>query len=200
MRLNRIFLITLVLAIILVMVAGILWFLDLMAVISLRDTLENVPIVNKMVYEPEGERNKIKKPLSLEKTPAEKENERLKKESENLVMQINQLKRDYGQLAKQLEVANKHKQTLTAEKESLSSTLESLQLASGEEEASKLSYRKLAGYYAEMKPQAAVSIMDNLSDEVIIGILQYLEDDQVAKILSAMKPERAAELVNKMKQ
>lgn len=200
MRLTRVFLITLVLGIILVIGAGALWFLDLLAVINLRDTLENVPIVNKMVYKPDGERNKIKKPLPLEKTPAEKENERLKKETQNLLMQINQLKKDYGQLAKQLEVANKEKQNLAAEKDSLSSTLESLQQASGEEEASKLSYRKLAGYYAEMKPQAAVNIMNNLSDEVIIGILQYLEDDQVAKILSAMKPERAAELVNKMKQ
>lgn len=200
MRLTRIFLITLVLGIILAVGAGVLWFLDLMAVISLKDTLGSVPIVNKMVYQPEGERNKIKKPLPLDKTPAEKENERLKKETENLLMQINQMKKDYGQLAKQLEVANKEKQTLAAEKESLSSTLESLQEASGEEEASTLSYRKLAGYYAEMKPQAAVNIMNNLSDEVIIGILQYLEDDQVAKILSAMTPERAAELVNKMQQ
>lgn len=200
MRLNRKLFITLVVIIILAIGAGVLWFLDLMAVVSLRDTLKNVPIVNKLVYQPEGERDKIKRPLPLEKTPAEKENAKLKKETENLLMQINQLKKDYGQLAKQLEVANKEKQTLAAEKESLSTTLESLQQASGDKEASTLSYKKLAGYYGEMKPQAAVNIMNNLTDEVIIGILQYLEDDQVAKILSAMKPERAAELVNEMKQ
>lgn len=210
MRLTRILSITLVVILFLGLAGGILWLLDFLAVINLGAGLAKIPVVGKLVYQSayhsSGESNTVKKPLGIEQTPAEKENEKLKKENEdlkkgnkNFASEIEQAKRDNGTLAKQIEVLKKEKQNLVTERDNLNTMLLSLQ-ESGTGQTQEMSYKKLAKIYAEMKPQAAVKIMENLSDEVVIGILLHLEDDQVAKILSAMTPQKAAILVDKMKE
>jgi len=103
-------------------------------------------------------------------------------------------------MAKQLEIVNTEKQALLEERETLQGTLASMKSLQEQQAGAEVSYQKLAEYYAEMKPEAAVNIMNNLADEVTIGILQYLDNEQAAKILSAMDPEKAAGIVDQMKQ
>ena len=188
--LSRIILAILILGII----AGAVWVLDWLAVIDVSNTARKIPVIGKMVpADKETDKNKDQAQKKAQLNPLEEENKKLKAD-------IEKLKGQAGKLQKELETVNKEKQTLLTERENLKNTLDTLKNAQAQQEGTKLSYQKLAQYYAEMKPDAAVGIMNNLSDEVIVGILQYLENDQVAKILSAMDPERAAEIVEKMKQ
>ncbi len=167
--------------------AGTVWALDYFAVVNISKIIREIPVVGKMLPAPkEGPSKKPKNPL-------EDENKKLSSE-------IERLKINAGGLEKRLEVIQKEKQSLVDLKNNLQATLNSLQTWKDQHEGAKLSYEKLAKYYAEMKPEAAVKIMNNLSDEVIIGILQNLNDEQVAKILSAMDPNKAAGLVDQMKQ
>lgn len=206
-KLKKIFGKPLIVIIILAVLGGIVWLLDFLAVINVHSTLAKIPVVNKFVYQSAEDRDKIKRPLPIDKTPAEKQNDILKEEkaklqSDNskLSSDMAKLKADYLKLQKQLEISSKEKQMLIDEKNALQASLDSMQSTDGQQQSSTISYKKLAAYYAEMKADSAVKIMNNLSDEVVIGILQNLDDDQVAKILSTMDPKRAAGLVNKMKQ
>lgn len=52
--------------------------------------------------------------------------------------------------------------------------------------------QELAGYYRQMKPDAAVKVMEKLDDDTVILILSFFEDEQAAKILSLLNPQRAA--------
>ncbi len=213
MRLTRGISITLVVILFLGIAGGILWLLDFLAVINLSKTLGKIPVVSKFVYQSDNQAERIKKPLIIEKTAAEKENEKLKQENNELVTanqkliaenkklasEIEQVKREKSSLTKQMEVLKKEKQNLIAERDALNMTLDSMQESQTTDETQELGYQKLGKIYAEMKPKDAVKIMENLSDEVVIGILLQLEDDQVAKILSEMNPEKAAVLVDSMK-
>jgi len=65
-----------------------------------------------------------------------------------------------------------------------------------QEEAKKLS--KLARLYGSMKPDEAVSIMNQLEDDAVLAILSRMEEEQVAKILALFEPKRAAHLTQEM--
>ncbi|MDH7576762.1 MAG: hypothetical protein QHH75_02845 [Bacillota bacterium] len=64
-----------------------------------------------------------------------------------------------------------------------------------QDQAKKEGYRALAAYYADMKPGAAVAILNNLNSEVVAEILQAMDKEQAGQILAAMEPVRAAELL-----
>lgn len=190
MRVKRVLSRILIVIVSLGVIAGTVWVLDFFAVISVYNTVYKIPVIGKVL--PEKQNSKTRKP-KVEKNPLEDENKRLAAE-------IEKLRKTTGELEKRLEVVNKEKQSLVDSKNGLQAALDSLQTLKDQQEGAKLSYEKLAKYYAEMKPASAVKIMENLSDEVNIGILQNLEDEQVAQILSAMDSTKAANLVDKMKQ
>ncbi len=191
MGVKRIFSKVLIIVFSLGLLAGIVWVLDFFAVLNVYRTVQKIPVVGKML--PVKDEGKSKQAGQVVLSPLETENKKLAGE-------IEKLKKNAGDLEKRLEVANKEKQSLLEAKNSLQTTLDSLQAWKDQQEGTKLSYEKLAKYYAEMKPDAAVRIMSNLSDEVNIGILQNLGDEQAAKILSAMDPGKAAGIIDKMKR
>jgi len=178
-----------IIIIVLGLTAGIVWVLDRFAVIDAYGIAKKVPVAGKLLPEKKADDKNSK--------PAAKPNP-LEEENRKLADDINRLKEDIGKLEKQVETANTEKNILQEEKDSLKTALETLRSLQEEQEGAQISYESIAKYYAEMKPDAAVKIMNNLSEEVNIGILQYLEDEQVAAILSAMDPVKAADLVDKM--
>lgn len=67
-------------------------------------------------------------------------------------------------------------------------------LAAGFEEQKEV-HKELADYYANMKPDAAVAILNNHTSQLVAGILHEMEKDQAGEILSRLDPEQAAELI-----
>lgn len=65
-----------------------------------------------------------------------------------------------------------------------------------QEEAKRIS--KLARLYGGMKPDAAVSIMNELDDATVIAIFGKMEEDQVSKILALFDSKRAARITEEM--
>ena len=111
-------------------------------------------------------------------SPIETENNNLRKEKKDLEYQLNVLQGEKTRLLEQ--VTN------------LQTELTKLRADFLEQEIIALNVEELATYYQEMKPEAAVKIMDNLDDETIMLILPLLEKKQTAKIIALMDPLRAA--------
>lgn len=65
-----------------------------------------------------------------------------------------------------------------------------------QEEAKRIS--KLARLYGGMKPDAAVTIMNELDDADVIAIFGKMEEDQVSKILAMFDAKRAARITEDM--
>ncbi len=65
-----------------------------------------------------------------------------------------------------------------------------------QEEAKRIS--RLARLYAEMKPDEAVPILNQLDDPTVLAIFGKMEDSQVAKIMSLLDARRAARLTEDM--
>ena len=65
-----------------------------------------------------------------------------------------------------------------------------------QEEAKRIS--RLARLYAEMKPDEAVPILNQLDDPTVLAILNKMEDSQVAKLMSLFDARRAARLTQDM--
>ncbi|MEA1961756.1 MAG: hypothetical protein U9N81_10905 [Bacillota bacterium] len=59
-------------------------------------------------------------------------------------------------------------------------------------------YKKIAGYYAEMKTQDAADLIAALSDENAVDILQSMQTDVSAPILSKMPREKAVKITQMM--
>jgi flagellar motility protein MotE (MotC chaperone) len=200
--LKKILIIFLIIVLVIGLLGGILWVLDFFAVIKVYDYVyENtytLPVVGKRL--PLREKDKLIMSMKKVKSPQEQETDKFKDDIKKLNEEIVKAKNKQAETAKQLEVLNKEKQVLLEEKDSLKSALDTLQASNQQQTAAKLSYEKLALYFAEMKPTDAVKIMNNLTDEVNIGILQKLENEQVAKILSTMDPVKAAVITEKMRQ
>lgn len=194
MRIKRVMSVSVIVILSLGLITGMIWALDFFAVINVSGTAQKIPVIGKIF--PEKDKSKIKKPVIAD--PAQEENKILRTDKEKLNAEISELKKSIGDLEKKIEVVNSEKQTLLDTKNNLQAALDSLEASKDREASAAVNFEKLSGYYAEMKPEVAVKIMVNLSDEFNIGILQNLEDDQVAKILSAMDPAKAATLVDKM--
>ena len=58
--------------------------------------------------------------------------------------------------------------------------------------------KRLASYYAAMRPSEAAAILTNLDDNLAIAILKHLDQEKVAKILASLDPTKAAQLISKM--
>lgn len=65
-----------------------------------------------------------------------------------------------------------------------------------QEEAKRIS--RLARLYAEMKPDEAVPILNQLDDPTVLAIFNKMEDGQVAKLMSLFDARRAARLTQDM--
>lgn len=65
-----------------------------------------------------------------------------------------------------------------------------------QEEAKRIS--KLARLYGGMKPDAAVTIMNELDDATVIAIFGKMEEDQVSKIMALFDSKRAARITEDM--
>lgn len=59
----------------------------------------------------------------------------------------------------------------------------------------KSTYKDLAGYYAGMKPDSAVAILNNLDPQMVAGILHEMDKDQAGQIFAAMDPVQAAKVI-----
>ena len=73
---------------------------------------------------------------------------------------------------------------------------EKMEKAQQQEEAKKIS--KLSRLYGAMKPEEAVPIMNQLTDDTVLAIMSKMEEEQVAKLLALMDNKRAARLTQTM--
>ncbi|MDT3699246.1 MAG: hypothetical protein RO469_07435 [Thermincola sp.] len=179
------------------LLVGTLWVLDYLAVWNIYKNAQQLPVIGKIL--PPSMNNDIGTPAGT-KNPREDEINKLESENRKLQKELDSLRTETGELQKKLEIANQEKTSLNEAKNTIQKNLDALQLEIKTLKTPKVNYDSLGNYYGEMKPDAAVKIMEELSDDVVIGILEKLENDQVAKILSAMEPGRAAKLTDKMKQ
>lgn len=116
-------------------------------------------------------------------------------EKENL-----ELKRRLEEKENLLQQTSAEKQALQEYAAALEQKVAALEKQSTTVPASKTDYRRLAEYFAGMKPAVAVAIMDHMNDETVLGILLAMDNEQAAKILAAMQPQRAAALSSKITQ
>jgi len=65
-----------------------------------------------------------------------------------------------------------------------------------QEEAKRIS--KLARLYGGMKPDEAVTILNQLDDDTVLAILSKMEEEQVAKLMPLFDAKRAARITESM--
>lgn len=158
---------------------GLLWAADLSGLISIKDATANLSYKAVFMKQPPGNTDSIPT-----ESPIEKENLELRAALRNLEERLAALEGEKTSLLKQLEETQ---QELTV-----------LRVYQREKESLIVNTGQMASYYAEMKPEAVVEVMNNLDDNTVMSILPLLEKDQVAKILALMEPQRAALLTQLM--
>lgn len=114
--------------------------------------------------------------------------ERLKREIAERESKLEEERRRLEEERNRLEEERRRLAELT---ESLSKELSGKRIS--EEEA-----KRLASYYAAMRPAEAAAILSNLDEDLAIAILRNLDQDKVAKILASLDPGKAAQLISKM--
>lgn len=115
----------------------------------------------------------------------------LKKENDRLKKQMAEQEKEIKQLNAQIKILQQIEQDLAENKAQA-------EVVATEENQRRENYRELAAYYAEMKPEAAVAIFNNLEQDAAAIILQAMPRDQAGKIFGAMDPKQAAELLKIM--
>ena len=116
-------------------------------------------------------------------------NELISSPLENENNQLRQLRRDLEYQITNLE----HEKTKLLEQiTELQTELTEIKAKLIKQETKAINIEELAAYYQEMKPEAAVRIMDNLDDDIVVTILSLLEKKHTAKIIALMDPYRAA--------
>lgn len=139
--------------------------------IDLRSWMAQVPVLAEWAGVEQEE-----KPLSLEE-----KNERLRSQMAELEKEVKRLKEQEVMLQ---ELQKDLEENEIMKKEQLA-----------QERAEQEGYRALAAYYADIKPSAAVAILDNLDPQIVAEILQAMDKEQAGQILAAMEPVRAADLL-----
>lgn len=167
----------------LVGLGGILAGLDYLGFLDLKPLLSKVPYSDKI-------------PFLAEVMPAKTASP--KPETNLWELENKKLKNQVQSLQRQVKLLTQEKETLAQAKDQLETEFQEVKSAPAAEKAKTVDYEQLAQYYGEMKADAAVKIMDNLEDELVIGIFLKMENPQVSKILSKMDPQRAANLVKQM--
>lgn len=162
---------------------GILYGLDYLGFLDLKPLVSKVPYVDKIPYLAKVLPSKTATQIP-EANPLELENKHLK----------NQVK----SLERQVKLLTQEKEALAQAKDQLEAEFQEIKSTQAAESGVQINYQQLSQYYAQMKPDVAVKIMDNLENEMVIGIFLKMEDEQVSKILSKMDPKRAANLVKLM--
>lgn len=165
----------------LLVIAAAVYALDWFGVVKVRDTLSRVPVVGQLF-------------------PAKE-----KQKEESTTEKIARLEKENSQYKSEIAKINKEKEELKKQVKTLEEQLNSLTAVTGEEkknasgkEAGEEGIEKLAAFYAAMKPQEAVAIMNYLDDELVVRILSAMDEEQAGKILAAMEPRRAAAIAAEM--
>ncbi len=112
------------------------------------------------------------------------------------------LKREIPQKEAELEAEKKkleeEKKKLEEEKKKLAELTTKLSKQFSAKKISEEEAKRLASYYAAMRPSEAAAILTNLNDDLAIAILKHLDQEKVAKILASLDPTKAAHLISKM--
>lgn len=162
---------------------GILYGLNYLGFLDLKPLVSKVPYIDKIPY--------LAKALPSKAATQKPEANILELENKHLKNQVKSLEREVKLLTQEKEALAQAKDLLETEFQEIKST----QVEDGNK---KINYEQQAQYYGQMKADAAVKIMDNLEDELVIGVFLKMENEQVSKILSKMDPKRAANLVKQM--
>lgn len=170
---KKIFSVKFVVLCLVAVIIGGLWAANAAGFIQLKDYAKKIPLVSTFFKDPVPEENNI--PTI---SPVEQENQDLRSQIKTLEERILALE---GEKVKYLEQISQMQQETSA-------------LNSYKADTEKFidNSKQLAEYYKKMKPEAAVSIMNNLDDSTVLAILLLLDKEQASKILSLMDPQRAA--------
>lgn len=148
--------------------------------IDLSPVFAKVPFMHGLVKKPAED------PEELLTSPIEEENKQLREENSELQSKITSLEEEKTKLMEQVTEIQNEVNSLKAEK--------------NDQKETEINTQKLAEYYREMEPKAAVKIMENLDDETILLLLSLLEKKQSGEIISLMDPQRAAFLTTLLLQ
>lgn len=179
----------LIISIIGVIIGGI-YALDFLGVINVSKMLSEVPVVGRFFTDD----NTKSKKTSTKKEDTNQllldANRKLADNNKDLSAKLANLDKEISRLnAEKIDSETKYNEELAKVKAENDPDLKN-----AEEEK----YRKLAKYYGSMKPDAAVKILIEMDDNLVIEILNRIEPDQVSKILSKMDPKKAANLSSQM--
>ncbi|MCR4440973.1 MAG: hypothetical protein QHH10_01835 [Peptococcaceae bacterium] len=152
---------------------GGLWAASAMGIIDLTGMLGQLPVVGGYFVKPEQAQPKVPAVSPIEE--------------ENIQLRVAKV-----ELEKKILDLEKEKATLLSQVEEIQQELAALREYKEQKERARLKAEEMAMYYKEMKPEAAVKVMNNLDDSTVVAILPLLEKEQAAKILSLMEPQRAA--------
>jgi len=152
---------------------GGFWAASAIGIIDINSLLGQLPVVGAH-FSPPGQGQ----PKIPAVSPIEEENIKLRAAKADLEKRLADLEKEKAELLSQIEETRQVAAELLAYKE--------------QKEKARLKVEEMALYYKEMKPEAAVKVMNNLDDETVAAILPLLEKEQAAKIMSLMDPQRAA--------
>lgn len=176
---NKLFIIVLSFVCIFAVVIGAAWAMQKAKIFDVRAPLSKIPVVKNYIQLPQDEAEKIPQ------SPLEKENKEIKE-------QLTARESNAKAADEKVLVLEAEKTKLLTSIEGLTKEIATLKGAKETKDRSAQNSKELALYYREMKPEAAVKIMNNLDDSTVTAILPLLEKEQAAKILSQMDPVRAA--------
>lgn len=173
-------------------IIGVVYALDFLGIINFSNMASKVPIIGQYFSD--------NKPLKVNSDNNKGKNEQVKG-----LMEANQKLADSNKdLQNKLTVMNNQLNKINTEKSDLENKYnEELAKSQAQNDPSQKNledekYRKLAKYYSSMKPDAAVKIMNELDDYLVIEILNRVDADQTTKILSKMDPKKAANISKQM--
>lgn len=189
---------------VLAVLAGLVYTLDWLGVIDAGKTIAKLTGDNPAKIADKSKQAAVK---PTAKSTAKSTAKRVTKEAsqnstdsrlETLQKENTQLKATAGNLQKQISALTAEKEALSQKQLSMEQEILNKDTAADSTSTKTDSFKQIAKYYAEMKPQDAVAILKNLDDDTVIGILVNLDSDQTAKILTAMDAKKAAQLINKL--
>lgn len=120
---------------------------------------------------------------------------RLRELEEKLKLELSQKEAELAAERKRLE---EERAKLEEERKRVAELTARLTKELSAKELSEEDAKRLASYYAVMRPAEAAAIINSLDEDLAVIILKNLDQERAARILASLDPSKAARLISKM--
>lgn len=145
---------------------------------------------------------RITSDLRVRFTPLERRRMELELWARRLKELEERLKRELSRKEAELEAEKKkleeERAKLEEERKRVAELTARLSRELSAKELSEEDIKRLASYYAVMRPAEAAAIINSLDEDLAVVILKNLDQERAARILASLDPNKAARLMSKM--